>query len=171
MVYSFDYVKGILMQKILTFITLISMMFASMSSSECLQPRKHKKESLKKIQQKVLEQSKEIIIESSNLTAAVGESIAEGSALPQELGLRIKDVAQYVKEVVEVLDDGQEGLRSPRCKRPALDAQRGSQGATRCRARYRAAFLHPSHPALRIEPRTSEDGISEEFRSFARGTG
>ena len=98
------------MQKILTFITLISMMFASMSSSECLQPRKHKKESLKKIQQKVLEQSKEIIIESSNLTAAVGESIAEGSALPQELGLRIKDVAQYVKEVVEVLDDGQEGL-------------------------------------------------------------
>ena len=98
------------MQKILTFITLISMMFASMSSSECLQPRKHKKESLKKIQKKVLEQSKEIIIESSNLTAAVGESIAEGCALPQKLGLRIKDVAQYVKEVVEVLDDGQEGL-------------------------------------------------------------
>ena len=65
---------------------------------------------MKKIQQQVLEQSKIIINESSTLIEELGMCIMEGIPLAKELGLRIKDVGLRVKEVVQVLDDAQEGL-------------------------------------------------------------
>ncbi len=98
------------MQKKLGIVMIMAIMFLSTGADVCLQPKRHKKESLKKIQQHVIEQSKSSIIESSTLLEEVGVSIVEGSTLTKELGLRIKDLGLRVKEVVYVLDEGEEGL-------------------------------------------------------------
>lgn len=98
------------MRKKLSIVIIIAAIFVSTGADDCLQPKRHKKESLKKIQQHVLEQSKSIIIESSSLIEELGMCIIEGSPLAKELGLPIKEVGLRVKEVVQVLDDAQEGL-------------------------------------------------------------